>query len=364
MIYVNMEDSARQLSLSLDAVAKALAEWTVTRHAEMDPSLPERYGKDWRKRWVADVMTRVRYLGQAIAVRRPKLFADTVAWANAAFVAREAGVEDLVSNLRCLREVLTAELPEAVGEAAGPYFDEALERLEAPAPPRPAERVTPDQPMGELTLRYLEAVLAGRRNDAVQLIVGAVESGTSVAEVYTRVLRPAQTEIGFMWHQNEISVADEHVATATTELVMSMIRPHLKSPEPRGRRVVATTVTGDLHAIGLRMVAEFLEMDGWDLIYLGANTPHEDVIRAIADHRADLLAVSVTSLLYLRDLGDLIAAVRAAEGLDGIKILVGGCPFNLDPDLWQEVGADGWAPSAEAAVEVSNRLVNGSAQQA
>jgi methanogenic corrinoid protein MtbC1 len=362
MIYVNMEQSARQLSLSLDAVAKALAEWTVTRHAEMDPSLPERYGKTWRPLWVADVMTRVRYLGQAIAVRRPKLFAQTAAWANAAFAARPAGTEDLAANLRCLREVLTAELPEAAGRTAAPYLDEALARLESPAAP-PAERITPDQPMGELTLRYLEAVLSGRRNDAVQLILGAVESGTSVADVYTKVLRPAQTEIGTMWHRNEISVADEHLVTATTELVMSMLRPHLKSAAQRGRTAVATTVTGDLHALGLRMVAEFLEMDGWDLVYLGANTPHEDVIRSLSDHGADLLAVSVTSLLYLRDLGDLIAAVRCAEGLDGVKILVGGCPFNLDPELWQEVGADGWAPSAEAAVEVSNRLVSGTPQR-
>jgi methanogenic corrinoid protein MtbC1 len=352
-----MEQSARKLSLSFDAVSKALAEWTVARHVETDPSLTQRYGDGWRKSWVADVQARIRYLAQAIAVRRPKLFAESVAWSMSAFAARQIGVEDVATSLSCLREVIESEMPEFAASVAGGYIDEALQRLQATDAPA-IDRLQPSQPHGELMLKYLEAVLAGRRRDAVQLIVEAVESGTSVANIYGKVLHPAQVEIGRMWHLNEIGVADEHAATATAEMVMSMLRMHWQSTPAKGRRVVATAVTGDLHALGVRMVAEHFEMDGWDAIYLGANTPHEDVVRSLSEHGADLLAVSANSLLRLRDLGDLVGAVRDTEETAAVKVLVGGGPFNLAPDLWEELGADGWAPSAEAAVGVGNGLLD------
>ncbi|MHC4081556.1 MAG: cobalamin B12-binding domain-containing protein [Planctomycetota bacterium] len=356
-----MDESARQLSLSLDAVAKALAEWTVARHAELDASLAQRYGESWRQSWVAEVQVRVRHLAQAIAVRRPKLFAETAAWSGSAFAARSGGATDVEGSLRCLREVIEAELPEAVVSVALEYVDAGLERLKV-STPAPADRVEPGRPHGELVLRYLEAILDGRRDNAVELIIKAVESGMSVPEVYSKVLQPAQIEIGWMWHQGEISVADEHFATATTEMVMSMLRPHFTSTPAKNRRVVATSVRGDLHALGVRMVADHFEMGGWESIYLGANTPNEDVIRSLSDHHADLLAVSVTSMLHLRDVGELIRAVRDNSATADVKIIVGGAPLGLDPDLWQELGADGWAPSAEAAVGVGNGLLDGAAQ--
>ena len=363
MLQTTMEESARKLSLSFDAVSKALAEWTVARHAETDPTVAQRYGDGWRKSWVADVQTRIRYLAQAIAVRRPKLFAETVAWSMSAFAARQIGVQDVATSLGCLREVVESEMPEAASSVAVGCIDEALQRLQATDPPS-SDRLEPKQPHGELTLKYLEAILAGRRNDAVQLIVNAAESGMSVSEVYSKVIQPAQAEIGRMWHLNEISVAEEHAATATAELAMSLLRPHWQAAPARGRRVVATAVTGELHALGVRMVAEHFEMDGWDAVYLGANTPHEDVIRSLSDHGADVLAVSATSLLHLRDLGDLVGAVRDAGETAAVKVLVGGAPFNLDPDLWAELGADGWAPSAEAAVGVGNGLLDDNSEAA
>jgi methanogenic corrinoid protein MtbC1 len=356
-----MDDSARKLSYSLDAVAKALAQWTVSRHAETDPSLPQRYGDGWRTGWVKEVETRVRYLAQAIAVRRPKLFAETAAWSSSAFAARDAGAKDVETSLRCLREVIEAELPEAAARVALEHVDAGLERLQVPAGP-PAERLEPGRPQSELALRYVEATLAGRHNDAAKLVLDAVGSGTSVSEIYSAVLWPALVEIGWMWHQGEISVADEHVASATTQMVMSMLRPHFKAAPVKGRRLVATAIRGELHALGLRMVADHFEMDGWDSIYLGANTPNEDVIRSLGDHDADLLAVSVTSMLHLRDVGELIAAVRDDAATSRVKIIVGGAPLGLDPDLWREIGADAWAPSAEAAVGIGNGLLDGTMQ--
>ncbi|MGQ3478780.1 hypothetical protein [Paenibacillus sp. TY11] len=55
---------------------------------------------------------------------------------------------------------------------------------------------------------------------------------------------------------------------------------------------------------------------------------------------------------------ELIAIIRQDTTTSHVKIMVGGLPFNLDPRLWQTVGADGCAPGAEEALEVAGDLLS------
>lgn len=351
-----MNEAARGSSLIIDSVARALAEWTVTSHHETDRTLAQRYGPTWRTDWVADVQQRLHHLAQAVAVRRPAVFVETVSWAGTAFAARDVAPEDLSQSLACMRQVAAAELPEPVGATAADYIDQAIGGLGGA---RAANgHIDAAHPLGELMLKYLESLLEGRRAQAGSLVLGAADGGTDIRDLYMSVLQAAQVEIGRMWHRGEISVADEHFATATTEHVMSLLSARSPDRPSRNRRVVASAVAGDLHCLGVRMVAEFFEMDGWDVIYLGADMPAADVIGAVAGHRAHVLALSATSFLGLRGLGELIDAVRRAADVGAPKVIVGGAPFRLVPDLHEELGADATAPSAPEAVALANRLLS------
>src|SRR6202035_2598559 len=112
------------------------------------------------------------------------------------------------------------------------------------------------------------------------------------------------------------------------------------------------------HELGLRIVADLLEADGWDTLYLGANLPAGGVVQTIEQHRPDLLVISVTMTLHLPNVEQLIALVRSSQTGQRIKVLVGGSPFNVDPELWRRVGADGHAPDAGVALDTANRLLN------
>jgi methanogenic corrinoid protein MtbC1 len=104
------------------------------------------------------------------------------------------------------------------------------------------------------------------------------------------------------------------------------------------------------------MVADIFELNGWDTYYIGANTPAEAVSEAITDRRAEVLAVSVTLTPHLSQARQLIDGVRQSLGSD-LVILAGGPPFNVAPDLFRRIGADGTAPDAWAAVKEAERLV-------
>ena len=203
---------------------------------------------------------------------------------------------------------------------------------------------------------YLDRLLRGDRREAGRLVLEEVEAGMDLKDVYLDVFQPVLWEVGRLWEINEITVAEEHYCTAATQLVMSQLYPHLFGGERSGLSMVATCVGGDLHEIGVRMVSDFFEMDGWDTLYLGANTPAEDIAMAVEKHGAHLLALSVTLDSHLD------AAREALDAVDplrqrGLKVLVGGAPFRTKPELWSEIGADGFGRDAREAVEVGLGLV-------
>jgi methanogenic corrinoid protein MtbC1 len=212
-----------------------------------------------------------------------------------------------------------------------------------------------------LARQYLDALLRGDRRTACELVLNAVGQGTSAKDVYLQLFQPTQHEIGRLWQMNRITVAQEHYCTAATQLIMSQLYPHVFATERIGRRLVATCVGDELHELGVRMVADLFELEGWDTYYLGANAPADTILQAVEAQRVDVLAISATMTFHVREVAALIDRVRRHEASRDVTILVGGYPFNVAPGLWQEVGADGYARDAEQAVMLAQRLVGGTA---
>jgi methanogenic corrinoid protein MtbC1 len=140
-------------------------------------------------------------------------------------------------------------------------------------------------------------------------------------------------------------------------MVMSQLYEHVFASPRNGRALVGTCVEGDLHEVGVRMVCDFFEMDGWDTYYLGANTPHGDVVGSVVDRAAEVLAVSATLAQHVRSVGELVRRVRAEPRTRSVTVLVGGDAFNHDQDLWRAVGADAHASDAECAISAADVYV-------
>lgn len=350
-----IQDLQQSVSQTLDTRREALAEAVTARHFALHPELDRRYGEIGRIKCRQDAHYHLSYLSEAIAADSPSLFADYVSWAKIMLAGRGIPEEDLAENLEVLKDALRGELSPEEAEVAAGYVDAGLDRL----PASPSELPTfleETGPLSDLAGDYLQALLAGDRQSASRRVLDAVGQGVPVRDVYLRVLQPCQREIGRLWQMNRLSVAQEHYCTAATQLVMSQLYPYIFSGERRGRTLVATCVAGDLHEIGVRMVSDFFEMDGWDTFYLGASTPTPSVLQTVKERRADVLLVSATITSHVRAVAGLVEAVRAHFG-DRVKILVGGYPFNVDPDLWRRVGADACAGDAEEAIAVATRLV-------
>jgi len=332
-------------------IAATLVEREFARH----PELAERYGKIGREKSLQDVGYHLSFLAQALALNNQALFVDYVAWVKVMLGQRKVLAADLAFHLECLAEVLTEKLPAEAGALAAGFVTAAVQAMPAMPDDLPTF-LHEGTPLSPLAHQYFEALRRGERHLASQLVLAAVEAGTPVKEIYLYVFQPAQYEIGRLWQTNRITVAQEHYCTAATQLIMSQLYSYIFATAKNGRTLVATCVSGDLHEIGVRMVADFFEMEGWNTFYLGANTPHSSVIATLVERQADVLAVSATISYHVDAVRDLISAVRADPACSRVRILAGGYPFNHDPDLWRKIGADGSAPDAQQAILLAEKI--------
>lgn len=346
-----------QLAVSLLERRRELASRVAEKNLEEQPEYLERFGAVARTRCLEDAEFHLQYLSHAIRLATPALFTSYVQWARQMLEARRIAWHDLQRNLEILREELERELGAEDAALVREYIGEALN-----AQPLGTESLLAATPHEPLARTYLTALLRTQRRVAGEIINAAVRDGLSIRDLYLDVFQPVQREVGRLWQNNEISVAQEHYCTASTQWLMAQFYPQILATPRVGRTVIVACVGNELHEIGTRMVADFFEMAGWDSIYLGANTPTQALIELVCRERPDLIALGVTMTYHLGTAATLVENLRSDSRCSDVRIIAGGYVFRHHHDLWRSLGVDGFAADAAEAVAVGNELADDSGQ--
>jgi MerR family transcriptional regulator, light-induced transcriptional regulator len=339
--------------------SRELAEQIVALQYRRQAELWEPFEEAGREKSMRDAAYHLSFLAEAVEADDALLLGDYLAWVKVLFAGLRFPDHVLPTILDCTCQVLAEELPGGEREAALHLLDVGARDL-ALAPTSVPPCIQGDTSLDGLARRYLDALLRADRQAAIKMVLYAVQGGVSVGDVYRQVFRPTLCEIGRLWHTSQISVAQEHYCTATTQLVMSLLYPHVLNGIRKNRSIVVACAGGELHELGARMVSDFFEMEGWDSHFLGANTPPESIVRAVADRRPDVLALSVTMTFHVHEVRATISSLRQHSRLyprHRTRILVGGYPFNISTGLWRNVGADGYAADAESAITEAERML-------
>lgn len=181
-----------------------------------------------------------------------------------------------------------------------------------------------NEKFSRLSDQYIAAQLAGNSRGALRLIVDeALGHGISVKDIYLHILQAAQYRIGRLWQQNQITVAQEHMATAISQLVLAHLYPDLPRAPSNQKLVLLGCTAGEFHDLGARMSADFFEMAGFTVHYLGANVPTDSLLAMVRSEGPDLLAFSTTMTFNLPILRDAVLRSREAAG-DRLQIAAGG----------------------------------------
>lgn len=335
---------AAEIGRVRDTVANAVTDTFLARH----PDWIERYGDRATKHGVQDARHHIDFLQAAVELSDPASFRDYALWCRDLLSSRGIGVVFLVENLEAIRDEMATRLSPAAAEALSLATRAGLEALAA-GQGSPRAKGDPLSPACRL---YLAASISGRRDDALAIAREAVSGGASPVDLYVDVFQSALYEVGRRWQTTGLTIAEEHMATATTQFILSVLQEEQPRARSHGGTAVVTGVANEQHVVGASIIANVLDTDGWDVRFMGTNLPHDGIVSAIAQNRASLVAISVTMSGCVADARDLIAQVRRNSATPP-RIIVGGAAFRGDPQLWRTVGADGFAADARSVAELA-----------
>jgi methanogenic corrinoid protein MtbC1 len=311
--------------------------------------------------WKAYSEQRLLELCAALDFEEPELLADELRWSRSAFGIRGLPIEKLAQSIDILGSVLEEQLSSPAAESALSFLNRAKTGLQGEEPK--TSRLDASNEQDRLALSYLERALSGDRRGAIEMLLERIDGTVDAMDIYEQALIPAQREIGEMWHAGELSVAEEHVCSATTQRAMSVLVQHAVAASDRGAAlnsgqgtVLAATAAGNIHDMASRVLADFFEMSGWRAILIGKDIPASELARGIEAFDVDLLLLSATLTVHLPTLQQTIEIVRKSTPDRQLRVLVGGRAFRAVPELWRKVGADGYASSAREALGVAAQM--------
>ncbi len=202
--------------------------------------------------------------------------------------------------------------------------------------------------------RYAAALLAGDQAEAFRVIKDAMERGINPLVIYTEVITPALVAVGNAWHRGGLNIAAEHLAIQITLQHSAYIRGLARRRKPIGAEAVITAVEGEMHAVGARLIADLFYLEGWDVAYLGQNTPTNDLVDWVRERKPDLVILSLSQRDRIPVAQE---AVRTLKSLDNAPLVfVGGVGLS-DPALRAAIPADLISADPLEAISVANRLM-------
>jgi len=296
------------------------------------------------------------FLKEAFKMNDEEIFYDYIKWVKLLLREQSVSEEIIHRMLNLIKDELNGYLTPELSNVVNKFCESGINQLK-----EPIEELKPyidlNAPLGELAKSFNEALLKGDKAAANQMIMDAVNTGTSIKDIYLHVFQKSQLEVGRLWLKNEITVAKEHYASAATQLIMSQLYSYIFATERVGHTFIGACIGGELHELGIRMVGDFFEMEGWDTYYLGANTPVATIITAIEENHADVVGLSI-SMPYHRSLvKDAIDEIQKHFGPAFPKKLVGGNGINHNNEIWKYLGADGYGSDAQEAVDCAKQLI-------
>lgn len=309
-----------------------------------------------KHRYREDVRYHLRNLAEAVALGRPDLYTAFVAWAKIYLAHHGMALDDMKVSLSCLYDRLAVDLPDTLKQTVDHYLTAGRQTFEASDVTCPSY-FNEDFSLRTIAWNYMNALQEGETVNALTYLLELIQQDVSMQEIYLQVFQRSLYEIGRLWQLNQATVADEHYFTEVNKLLLAQLSMRNKAAPGTHGNLLTMAVSGELHEFGILMVGDFFKMAGWHIAHLGVNLPVDEVVQAVKKHRADLLAISATTTIYLSTVSDVIKAVREDETTRHLKILVGGLAFRPVPDLWQQFGADGYARDAREAVQVGERLM-------
>ena len=211
-------------------------------------------------------------------------------------------------------------------------------------------------PDDELVEQMHDDLYNGLKEEIAEGTEILLERGWDANKILNEALVAGMTIVGIDFRDGILFVPEVLMSANAMKAGMAILKPLLsQSDEPTAGKMVIGTVKGDIHDIGKNLVCMMMEGAGFEVVDLGINTPVEDYLAALEEHKPEILGMSAlltTTMPYMK----VVIDTMKEQGIrDDYIILVGGAPLNQE--FGEAIGADAYCRDAAVAADTAKQLV-------
>jgi len=216
---------------------------------------------------------------------------------------------------------------------------------------RPARRTPAGQTIASLRDEWLAASLAFDERGAEGVLSQAFAMYPP-ERVCSDIIGAAISEIGQGWYQGEVTPQQEHFASQLAARRLKGLLEATPPPTRRGR-ILAACPSGEEHTLGLLTLALLLRRAGWDVVYIGADVPLQEMEETIQAVEPDLVVMAAQQLDTAANLLDAAELVRH----QAISLAFAGMIFDQEPGLRSRIPGHFLGSTITGAVQEVERLL-------
>ncbi|GAE26335.1 hypothetical protein JCM9140_2386 [Halalkalibacter wakoensis JCM 9140] len=175
--------------------------------------------------------------------------------------------------------------------------------------------------MEDNSKRLAQAFLDGDVHSSWMIIQNYVNEGMNSYYIYEELLTRAMRHIGNLWESNDITVADEHIATGVCDFVLSRYSfQYVKREQNKDKRAIFFCLEGEEHYLGIKMVNALFQEEGWDVRFLGPNLPLEYALYTIQNVKPHVVGMSLSLSTQLPQLKTYLDALENIKEMPSVLI--------------------------------------------
>jgi corrinoid protein of di/trimethylamine methyltransferase len=203
-----------------------------------------------------------------------------------------------------------------------------------------------------------QSIIDGAPDTASTLARQALAAGTAPLDAVNNGYVPGMHDVGEQFARGQMYLPDMMASAEAMRAAMAVLDPELRklgTERPMAGTVILGTTKGDIHEIGKILVGTLLTAHGFLVHDLGVDVAGEKFAAKARELNADIIGVSALLTTTMRNQKSVIEALEKSGLRPQVKVMVGGAPVTR---RWaEEIGADGYAPTAMSAVALARDLM-------
>lgn len=183
--------------------------------------------------------------------------------------------------------------------------------------------------VNRLQKRLFDSMRVGDRTGGYSVIEESLRYNIRPADIYTYIIGGTLSAIGQLWHKGEITVAHEHLSSQLASNLIEVVLQKSPKLSSNGLRAVVTTPVGERHWVAAQMFSNLLILSGWEVDYLGTETPGQDLAQYVSSTKVDVVALSI---ILDSNLNQAVDCVQNLKDLPDPPVICVGGPVIKEND--------------------------------